>query len=64
MTEYLETTQNNYHAEEAFQELGFETHAQARARIVGEAVAAHTINLDLRRDSSFEQSKTPEAFVD
>lgn len=64
MTEILTTTNNIDQTNEIIQDLEFETFEQARERIVGEAVVARTINLDMRHDSSFPQSKTPEAFVD
>ena len=59
-----ETLKPNLTDEEIIAQLDFETPEQARIRIIGEAIAAQTIQLDLRHDNSFSQSKTPEEFTD
>lgn len=61
MTEILKSEQTD---NEIIDSLEYETPEQARVRIIGAAIAARTIKLDLRRDNSFKQSKTPEEFFD
>jgi hypothetical protein len=64
VTEILEHTQKYDNNDEIISNPEFETPERARIRIIGEAIAARTIELDLRHDNSFKQSKTPETFTD
>lgn len=65
MTEILETIQKADDSEKIIQVREFETpEEQSRMAIITAAVLARTIQLDTRRDCSFQQSKTPEYFTD
>ena len=64
MTEVLESTQQINNSGESTDDFELDTFEADRMYFLRRAIGGRTIQLDLRHDNSFSQSKIPEEFTD